>query len=500
MFLQHLIYSSTEVHLCMVYLVILSCCPILTAATYIGPDAVRTYPIPSGVETMDAYSIKVTPPQGSSHWIQPFQARVAQINETSGNSIEHNTSVGLFDFSGPIEIAITYHHAAVRTGVVRPYSYGIRPQIINNTIQFSLQHPCNLVIQINDNIFDTLQLLMNPIETKVTRADDPDVLYFGPGLNNGTAGIINGTLHVPSGKTVYVAGGGFLDAQVVFQNVSNSAIKGRGILAAKSSGAVLIESSSNITVEDVVILNPNGYAVTAGMSQGVNILGIRAFSSKGNGDGIDLFCCRDALIDGIFMRNSDDNIALYQHRWAYYGDSSNITVQNSALWADYAHPINVGTHGNTPHPEVMDGVTIRNIDILNHHEPQIGYQGCIAINAGDGNLIQNVHIEDIRVEDFQLGQLVNFRVMYNTKYNTSPGRGIRNVVVKDLIYEGNHASPSLLLGYDRQRPITNITFVNLQINGKMIDNNMEKPSWYSSADFVPLFANEHVHNLSFVSN
>ncbi|KUM61792.1 hypothetical protein ACN42_g5317 [Penicillium freii] len=328
---------------------------------------------------------------------------------------------------------------------------------------------------------------MNPIETKVTRVNDPDVLYFGPGVNNGTAAITNGTLYVPSGKTVYVAGGGLLDAQVVFQNISNSAIKGRGILAAKSSGAVLIESSSNITVEDVVILNPNGYAVTAGMSQGINILGIRPFSSKGNGD-------------GIFMRNSDDNIALYQHRWAYYGDSSNITVQNSALWADYAHPINIGTHGNTPHPEVMDGVTIRNIDILNHHEPQIGYQGCIAINAGDGNLIQNVHIENIRVEDFQLGQLVNFRVMYNTKYNTSPGRGIRNVVVKDLIYEGTHASPSLLLGYDRQRPITNITFVNLQINGKMIDDNMKKPSWYSSADFVPLFANEHVHNLSFVSN
>ncbi|CAI7663491.1 unnamed protein product [Penicillium viridicatum] len=458
----------------------------MTVASYLDHNAVRTYPIPSGVQTMDAYSIKVTSPKSSPHWIQPFQARVAQINETSGNSIEHNTSVGVFDFSGPIEIAITYH-AAVRTGVVRPYSYGIRPQITNNTIQFSLQQPCNL-------------LFMNPIETKVTRVNDPDVLYFGPGVNNGTAAITNGTLYVPSGKTVYVAGGGLLDAQVVFQNVSNSAIKGRGILAAKSSGAVLIESSSNITVEDVVILNPNGYAVTAGMSQGINILGIRAFSSRGNGDGIDLFCCRDALIDGIFMRNSDDNIALYQHRWAYYGDSSNITVQNSALWADYAHPINIGTHGNTPHPEVMDGVTIRNIDILNHHEPQIAYQGCIAINAGDGNLIQNVHIENIRVEDFQLGQLVNFRVMYNTKYNTSPGRGIRNVVVKDLIYEGTHASPSLLLGYDRQRPITNITFVNLQINGKMIDDNMKKPSWYSSADFVPLFANEHVHNLSFVSN
>jgi hypothetical protein len=197
------------------------------------------------------------------------------------------------------------------------------------------------------------------------------------------------------------------------------------------------------------------------------------------------------------MRNSDDNIAFYQHRWNYYGDSKNITVQDSTLWADYAHPINIGTHGNTPNPETMDGVTIRNIDILNHHEPQMWYQGCIAINAGDDNLIENVYIDDIRVEDFQTGQLLNFRIMDNTKYNTSPGRGIRNVVIKDLVYNGHHANPSQFLGYNEDRLITNVTFVNLTVNGLKISDTMRKPTWYNTADFVPLFANEHVYNLTF---
>ncbi len=41
------------------------------------------------------------------------------------------------------------------------------------------------------------------------------------------------------------------------------------------------------------------------------------------------------------MRNSDDCIAIYAHRWNYYGGSRNVTLQNSILWADIAHPINI---------------------------------------------------------------------------------------------------------------------------------------------------------------
>lgn len=69
-------------------------------------------------------------------------------------------------------------------------------------------------------------------------------------------------------------------------------------------------------------------------------------------------CCHDVLIDNVFMRNSDDCIALYNHRWNWWGGSDNITVQNSILWADIAHPINVGGHGD---PESLIGETIENL-------------------------------------------------------------------------------------------------------------------------------------------
>ena len=40
------------------------------------------------------------------------------------------------------------------------------------------------------------------------------------------------------------------------------------------------------------------------------------------------------------MRNSDDCIAIYASRQGSLGDSRNISVRNSVLWADNAHPIN----------------------------------------------------------------------------------------------------------------------------------------------------------------
>jgi hypothetical protein len=199
------------------------------------------------------------------------------------------------------------------------------------------------------------------------------------------------------------------------------------------------------------------------------------------------------------MRNSDDCIAIYCHRWDYYGDTRDITVKNCTLWADVAHPINVGTHGNSDAPETIENLVIKNIDILDHREPQMNYQGCIALNPGDSNLIKNVRIEDVRIEDFRWGQVIYMKVMFNTKYNTSVGRGIDGVYVKNLSYTGTHAKPSLFLGYDAEHAIKNVTFENLVINGVVVADSMKKPSWYYTTDEIQWFYNEHVTNLKFLT-
>jgi hypothetical protein len=167
------------------------------------------------------------------------------------------------------------------------------------------------------------------------------------------------------------------------------------------------------------------------------------------------------------MRNSDDCIAIYGHRWDFYGDVRNYRVTNSTLWADVAHPINIGLHGNTEgQGEVIENLTFKNIDILEQDEDDPDYQGCMAISDGDLNLVKDITFEDIRIEDFEEGQLLNLRVLFNEKYNTGPGRGIENITFRNISYNGSSLNPSVIEGLDAKHVIKKITFENLRINGK----------------------------------
>lgn len=265
-------------------------------------------------------------------------------------------------------------------------------------------------------------------------------------------------------------------------------------------GAILIERSKNVLVEEVTSLRSFGFSFPIVEAKDIYINRYRSFSSYGYGDGIHLFCCRDVLIENCSLRNSDDTIAIYSHHWDYYGDTKDITFRNCTLLPEIAHPINIGTHGNPKKPETFSNIHVSNIDILDHCENQMWYQGCISINAADENLIQDVTFEDIRVEKFTKGQLFNIRVMKNAMWTTAPGRGVNNVTLRNVELGQERLdiiSPSQILGYDAGRKVENVNIENLKIVGRYIHDGMARLRWYMVLDFVPLFANEHVENVVF---
>ena len=92
----------------------------------------------------------------------------------------------------------------------------------------------------------------------------------------------------------------------------------------------------------------------------------------------------------------------------------------------------------------------------------------MAINVGDHNLARNITFEDIRVENIQEGQLFHLRVMYNQKYNTGPGRGVKDIIFRNISCTGKYINPSLIEGYDSNRKIENILFENIVLNGKKV--------------------------------
>lgn len=113
----------------------------------------------------------------------------------------------------------------------------------------------------------------------------------------------------------------------------------------------------------------------------------------------------------------------------------------------------------------IDGVRIKN-------EKQIDYQGCMAINAGDENLIRNILFEDIRIED---------------------------ITFRNVSYNGSGDEMSVIYGYSEDRKVKNIRFENLVINGQVISDDMPgKPKWYKTGDMCRFLVGEHVENIQFV--
>ena len=152
---------------------------------------------------------------------------------------------------------------------------------------------------------------------------------------------------IPSGKTVYVAGGAVMMGQLLMDSVENVRLLGRGIVDHTVKMGIRISNSKNIYVEGLFATQ-----CATGGSEHVTIRNVKSISYYGWGDGMNIFASRHVLFDNVFCRNSDDCTTVYGTRLGFTGASSDIAMRHSVLWADVAHPIFIGIHGDTKNPEV----------------------------------------------------------------------------------------------------------------------------------------------------
>ena len=235
-----------------------------------------------------------------------------------------------------------------------------------------------------------------------------------------------------------------------------------------------------------------------GGSDGVTLRNVKSISHPGWGDGLNVFASQNVLYERVFCRNSDDCTTAYATRKGFSGNCRNVTMRNATLWADVAHPIFIGIHGNSERGDTIENLRYENIDILCQSEPQVDYQGCMAINCGDNNLVRNVTFENIRVEQIHQGSLLQVKIGYNQKYCTAPGRGIEGVRFRNIRYNGTQPYLSVINGYSEERKVKDITFEGLKINGRRLYDKMKgKPAWYATSDYIPMYVGNHVENVVF---
>ena len=420
----------------------------------------KTYPVGlhTGMPHNDDYTVRVRMLGGE--WQDVFEYKV-QVDLDK----PQDASMVQFDMGSPVEVMVKKNNGTVREVAIRPLNNNIACRQVQNAVFFTLDKPQNLSVEFNGDRLHNLHLFANPMEEEVYSEEAKGVMFFGPGIHR-PKDLPNNQIRIPSNTTVYLAPGAVLKAKLLVDNAENVRIIGRGILDHPVRG-IEITDAKNILIDGITVVNPEHYTVFGGGSSEIVIRNLKTFSCKSWSDGIDMMCCRKVLVDNVFLRTGDDCIALYNHRWNWWGGSSDITVRNSVLWADVAHPINVGGHGDPDSltGEVIENLTFHNIDILEHDEDDPLYQGCMTVDCGDKNWVRNVLFEDIRVENIQEGRLFYVKVRFNPKYDKQPGNGIEGITFRNITYTGVGENASLVQGLDKNRCVRNVVFDSIMING-----------------------------------
>lgn len=458
---------------------------------------VFTYPAPDGAPLKHDYDVFVQP-RGGKEWTK-VDTYMAKVNASVGDNKHEVSEISycVFDFTGDVFVRVISKNRKFTTARIRPDYRGTIGNVQNDsTVQFLLFQPENVSVELDGDITNNLLVFTSkPALSKEdaeaeAKAQGRTFKYYAPGYY-----ATPDSIAVPSNTTVYLAPGSYFAGTFSIDDAHDVSILGRGIARpTRGYEGCRIRRGRNIVI-DGMVLN----TCSMGESQNVTLHDVRSISHPSWGDGLNVFGgCSDILFDRVFCRNSDDCTTAYATRKGFSGNVRNITMRNSTLWADVAHPIFIGLHGNSERGDTIENLRYENIDILGQAEPQVDYQGCLAINCGDNNLVRNVTFDNIRIEQIEQGSILQAKVCWNDKYCTAPGRGVENITFRNIRYYGDPSYISVINGYNEERTIRNISFEGLKINGRTIYDDMPgKPRWYKTADFVPMFVGSHVENLKF---
>ena len=454
-----------------------------------GPDAlaaaptvtdtanrVQVFPFPQSfryTHHSDDFTVRVRVPGGDWHDLYEYRAAVDL-------DTRQNASMVYFNFDGSVEVAVQKNNGDAARVAVRPNAKGIKATLKDGVAYFTLDRPENLSVEFDGDKLHNLHLFTHAIRKDMPAVPDlnayqvdqgatPDFtqkeVFFGPGVHKGT-------YRVRSNSTVYIHGSAVLTSPLIVDRVENVRIISDGLFYGVSG--VTARESRNVTFDGLIFINqPRGTLGCVG-SQDVTIQSIRTLGGGQWSDGLPNYSCQRVHISNSFIRTSDDCITIYNHRGDTWGSSRDFTVKDTTLWSDVAHAIMIGIHGNTPspahpEPEVIERVRFSNIDVLEHDEDEPDYEGVIGIMAGDDNLVRDVVVDGMRVENIQEGKLFQFHIVHTAKYNTSPGRGIEDITLRNVSYSGK-GSPSAarIAGYDAGRKVRNIVLDNVTVAGRRL--------------------------------
>ena len=454
---------------------LLMMCLFVASCKYSKSD-VTVYPAPKGETLNTKFKVSVNginvPVYNARICTEDMQGRHAAGIAAQSDLYFDITGFASFDLKkGAAKVTVAVDNY-IYTAKILPASYGTKSTIKDNTITFEVDKPQQLTVEINGDHTRSLHLFVNPEETDIPDSNDPDVIYFGPGIHEITSLSVVG-----DNKTVYIAGGAIVrgalseteqtgrrPASFVLRG-KNITFRGRGIFDQGLVPRMQPRQTMSITVdgfklEGVVLCNSSTWTVSMRDCNNVHIDNLKLFGHRANSDGIDINSSLDVLVENCFLRTWDDLIVVKTLRGSNQ-EAGRIHVRKCVLYNQLAHALSIGAE------------LTRNVeDVLFEDCDVIGDQGrewTLRIFHTDKALIKNVRFENIRIEES-----VKFASLWinSAVWTTDSVRGhIEDVVFRNITV--NNSGYPLhkefeFLGFDADHAIKNVLIDNVVINGRKV--------------------------------
>lgn len=475
----------------LVYGVLLFLVSICSDGAFAGviPEVIL-YPAPAGETLSQDYIMEVNGKQ-----VDVYLAKLADVENPPDWALRPEDvggpySFSYFDFSGKVTIKVTSLKKPLDRLVILPLSAGVEPKVEGNTVTFTITEPCKLAIE-PDGRFEPLLIFANPPEVNPPKKDDPDVIYFGPGIHKPEK------INLSSGQTLYIAGGAIVKAGVDVSG-NDIQIRGRGILCGNDwpwrngPGRMIgIRDATNVVVEDIIVRGSWSWTIPIYNSDSVYINNIKLVCGKNpNDDGINPCNSQRVIIRDCFIRTDDDCIAMKGIAFGSNNDNVEyITVENCILWGDRARIFLLGHESRAAY---MRHIVIRNLDILHFNMTPFLFE------PGEEMSIEDVLVENVTAyADYpeqrgaQTFDFIRLRPTIN-KYmrNQVPGK-ISNIHFKNISLTGEQRGGKYgiwIKGADPDHMVTDVRF--------------EDTSWFDQVlkeDSLPVSIEEHTRNIQFLN-
>ncbi|MDB5115010.1 MAG: hypothetical protein JWQ79_502 [Mucilaginibacter sp.] len=394
-----------------------------------------------------------------------------------------------FDLQGTATVTVTVPNEVTSVKIL-PTAAGITATIHGHSVSFPVSSPKNLTIEINGEWVRSLHLFVNPLETNVPKATDPNIIYFGPGIHTLSH------LEVGDNKTIYVAGGAIVRAVIdsnekytvnkgdgqrnypasIILHGRNITIRGRGIIDASACptharNLLFIRSSKNVNVEGIILRDASTWTVPIRQCDSVTVNNIKLLGYRANSDGIDICNSRYVTVKNCFIRTMDDLIVIKADKGQ--GDSKHILATKCVLWNQLAHALSIGAELR----DNVDDVTFSDCDVI--HDK--GREWTMRIYQCDAGLVSNVRFESIRVEEAHrfislwIGKAVWSR---DTEYGH-----IQGVSFKNITATGSPLTVDLV-GIDAGHAVKDVTLQHIIMNGQPLTKAQVKANDFVSGVVV----------------